>query len=407
MNRRNAITAAYALSYVCVAFVAAGLGPLIPIKAEQMNRTPTDFKWAFVFKGVGCLIGTLLGLSIEKLGGLHRTLAIAYLLVGGCALITYFTTNMLLYECVFLLVEMCKMLVNVASTVCILRTQTTGEAWVKSFHFCYGVGAFVSPLIIKAMKLEAFWVYAAAVVPVVALLFVIKPKFVDKTAITSQTNILQNNTESSQRQVPMKLNILLAALLFFTTGNEAAFAGWLTSYGRMGDRLPLATCLLGESIFWVAMSVGRGMAIPLSMYWSNRRQMTMLIAGLFLTIFLCNILSWLSEYLLVMYVGSALMGLFASSVYPLTMSMPASLGLRTEGRNTSLYAMGGCFGVTLLPFAIGLVMEYSGPNSLFLCMQAVTVGATLLFFFVRRTTKQVEAEGKEQVMDESQITTSD
>lgn len=241
MNRLNVTSAVYALSYVCVALVAAGLGPLIPIKADQMDRKPTDFKWAFVFKGVGCILGTVLGLKIEQLFSLHRAMGAAYLLVGVCALLTYQTTNMIVFECIFMAVEFSKMVVNVCTTVCILRSHITlGEAWVKSFHFCYGIGAFVSPLIIKAMHLDAFWIYAAAVLPVASFLLLTRPKFIELTTGTEAIQILSSRENSTELQsTPPKLNVLLACLLFFTTGNEATFAGWLTSYGRMGNRLPV------------------------------------------------------------------------------------------------------------------------------------------------------------------------
>jgi hypothetical protein len=37
--RKFIYSAVYALSYVAIAFAAAGLGPLIPVKAKLMNVT--------------------------------------------------------------------------------------------------------------------------------------------------------------------------------------------------------------------------------------------------------------------------------------------------------------------------------------------------------------------------------
>jgi fucose permease len=154
------------------------------------------------------------------------------------------------------------------------------------------------------------------------------------------------------------------------------------------------------------MSAGRGLAIPVSLYWTNSKQLTMLVSGLFLTLLLCNVLSWLALYELVVYLGSGLLGLFASSVYPLTMSMPASLRLKATSRNTSIYAMGGCVGVALLPFVVGMAMERFGPNSLFVCMQAIAVGMVVLFICVQRTNKQITYKPPAiDALQESQITT--
>jgi fucose permease len=73
------------------------------------------------------------------------------------------------------------------------------------------------------------------------------------------------------------------------------------------------------------------------------------------------------------------MGLFMSGVYPLTMSLPTSLGLTVQPKNTSSYAMGGCVGTALFPYIIGLVMAKFGPDSLFWCMAVVAIIMAVIF----------------------------
>lgn len=54
----------YSLGFVLFAFNAGGMGPLIPIKAEEMNRHQTDFSLLFVFKGAGGFLGGITGLFL-------------------------------------------------------------------------------------------------------------------------------------------------------------------------------------------------------------------------------------------------------------------------------------------------------------------------------------------------------
>jgi MFS family permease len=98
-----------------------------------------------------------------------------------------------------------------------------------------------------------------------------------------------------------------------------------------------------------------------------------------------------------MYVGSALMGLFMSGVYPLTMSMPSSLKLRTSSKNTSVYAMGGCFGTICIPFVVGVVMEHFGPNSLFICMQIIAIAMVGEFIIMNIQRKKLLERKTEEI----------
>jgi MFS family permease len=73
-----------------------------------------------------------------------------------------------------------------------------------------------------------------------------------------------------------------------------------------------------------------------------------------------------SQDLKALYLGSSLMGLFCSGIYPLTMNLPNSLSMKTSTRNTSKYALGGSMGETILPFLAGTAMAHFGQNSLFI-----------------------------------------
>ena len=113
------------------------------------------------------------------------------------------------------------------------------------------------------------------------------------------------------------------------------------------------------------MTVGRGLIIPLSVILSTREQLSVLISGIFLTIVLCNLFKALHLYPVVLYGCSVMMGLFMSGMYPLTMSLPSSMGLKTKPQNTSRYVLGGCLGGSLGPFLIGLSMKFFGPSAMF------------------------------------------
>ena len=72
------------------------------------------------------------------------------------------------------------------------------------------------------------------------------------------------------------------------------------------------------------------------------------------------------------------MGLFCSGIYPLTMNLPNSLGMKTTTKNTSKYAFGGSLGLTILPFIGGMSISWFGKNGMFGCefvLLIVTIAA--------------------------------
>lgn len=287
------------------------------------------------------------------------------------------------------------MIVNVCTTVCILRAfLKKGEPWVKAFHFCFGVGAFTTPLLLKQFGAQAYIGYAILSLPVVVFLLGWKQleegvPVAEQTIVNEETAINESTVAEDKElikkdlEIPLRFDLLAACFLMCSTGNEGIFGGWITSYGTIGDRMPLDQALLGESIYWISMTAGRGLVIPLSLLLTNARQLAILVLGIFLSILAGNLLSWFELYDVVVYGLSAVMGLFMSGVYPLTMSLPASLGLTVSPTNTSRYAMGGCVGTAVFPYLVGIVMASFGADSMFWCMAVLAAAMGFVFWKLR------------------------
>ncbi len=127
--------------------------------------------------------------------------------------------------------------------------------------------------------------------------------------------------------------------------------------------------LLSTSVFWVSMTVGRALIIPISALLNTRQQLRILVIGVALSITLSNILNLADKYEAVIFGGAVLMGLFGSGLYPLTMSYPGSQGLKVTSKNTSRYALGGCIGGSVAPYLCGKLMShYKNAGALFIVL---------------------------------------
>lgn len=143
----------------------------------------------------------------------------------------------------------------------------------------------------------------------------------------------------------------------------------------------------------MSMTVGRGLLIPLSALLSVRQQLSILVSGILFAVTLCNLFSFLELYTIVLFVCSIITGLFMSGIYPLTMSLPSSLGLKVTPQNTSRYVLGGCIGGALIPYLIGLIMKHLGSGALFVCMIWVLF---VMIAVLRRVLRMSEALAKPQ-----------
>jgi len=72
-------------------------------------------------------------------------------------------------------------------------------------------------------------------------------------------------------------------------------------------------------------------------------------------------------------------GLFMSGLYPLTMSLPSSMGLKVKPHNTSKHVLGGCIGGSLGPFIAGMMMKSFGPGAMFVLMLIVVIAMIFVF----------------------------
>lgn len=78
----------------------------------------------FVFKGFGGFLGGALGLILEKFIGLHKAMCVSFLVLGlGCVGLDR-SEHLFLVQILFLFMETAAMVVNICSTVCLLRLHT-------------------------------------------------------------------------------------------------------------------------------------------------------------------------------------------------------------------------------------------------------------------------------------------
>lgn len=371
----------YCGSFLLFGLVTGGIGPIIPVKAAEMNVKETDLGVAFMMKGLGGLLGSYVAPMLEQYMRLNKLLSVCCAVLGLCSAVLADTGSLMVFASTMFIAGMMIMFINILATVALIRimNKISTEAWIKALHMTFGIGAFLSPLCITLLGPSAFKVY-----PVVALLLCLLFVFFDHPA-SERTSALDLETGDEERvivenrPIPPAFDTAIAAFLFLYAGVEVIYWGWINTFGILSDGISVEQSLYGSSIFWVCMTIGRGLTIPLAYVLSTSRQLMLLLAGVFLSVLTCIYFAATKQDIYVLFAGSSLMGFFCSSMYPLTMNLPNSLGMKTTTKNTSKYALGGSLGESVLPFVGGLSISWFGKNAMFGCELVLLVVIVLTY----------------------------
>jgi FHS family Na+ dependent glucose MFS transporter 1 len=247
--------------------------------------------------------------------------------------------------------------------------------FMNGLHFFFGVGAFLSPLIIAwAMPqdgaiLRAYWTLALLQLPA-ALWLLRLPSPSGQAAFAA----------ASGERLNGRLVALIVLFFFVYTGAEVAFGGWIYSYAvglRVGSH---AVAAYLTSAFWGALTIGRLLAVPVALRLPPHSVLLADCVGCLVSL---AILLLGSQSLAATFVGTCGVGLSMASIFPAALSL-AQGRMRITGRVTGWFFVGASGGGMTLPWLIGQFFEAVGPRAtmviLFIDMAAATMILAVLTF---------------------------
>jgi fucose permease len=196
--------------------------------------------------------------------------------------------------------------------------------------------------------------------------------------LPSPTN--QASDESSGDSRTGGIYVALVAIFFLLyVGAEVSFGGWIFSYttamGLAEGAEATARAAYLTSTFWLALTVGRLLAIPIA----TRLQPS--------TVLLFDLLGCLASLLLILlgpntlpviWAGAIGCGLFMASIFPTTLTL-AEQRLAITGGMTRWFFVGAGAGGMTLPWFIGQLFESAGPRITMFSILANLVLALFVF----------------------------
>jgi FHS family Na+ dependent glucose MFS transporter 1 len=268
---------------------------------------------------------------------------------------------------IFLILGMAQAGVDVGGNTLLVWTHGDKvEPFMNGLHFFFGLGAFLSPFVIKrAVALTqdinwAYWALAILMLPIIIWL------------LRLRSPAIRGDAENGvARPVDRRLLALLVVFFFLHVGAEISFGGWIFLYSVNVDPGSVAgAAYLRTSAFWGALMIGRLLAIPLAL---RLRPSTMLQGGLLgCLISLGVILGW-SGSPIAIWLGTLGMGLSIAPMFPTGVNL-AERRMAVTGKVTSWLLVGASLGSMTLPWLIGQLFEPVGPH---VVMVIILIAVTL------------------------------
>jgi len=347
-------TAGYYMAFIALGMVAAVLGPTLTDLAEHTESTVRQISYLFTARSFGYLITALLGGRLyDRIPG-HILMVTMLLVMAGTMALTPVMPLLWVLIIVLVVMGIAEGMVDVGgNTMLVWLHRDKVEPYMNGLHFFFGAGAFVAPIIIaQAVAMSgdidwAYWSLALLMLPI-ALWIVRLPS----------PNPLVVSKEGPAGQVNYLLVGLIVFFFFLYVGAEVAFGGWLFTYTTTLNLTTPTTARYLTSAFWGMLTVGRLVAIPISV---RVRPRYMLLTDLLGSLVSVGIILLWRDSLLAVWLGTLGLGLSMASVFPTTLNL-AERRITITGRVMGWFFVGASVGAMFLPWFVGQWFESIGPG---------------------------------------------
>ena len=381
--RQNKYFITYAISFVSLGLAMSSLGPLLPFLAENSGVSIAQISFLFTANSLGYLIGSSGGGRLyDRFKGHILMIFALVLMIIMSILIPFAAVFYILIALVFVL-GIGLGLLDIGGNVNLLWVfQSKVGPYMNALHFSFGIGAFLSPIIVhNVMQLTGgslTWPYWS-----LAILFL--PSIVGLWLLPSPENPEKDGIEEKGESVNLRLVVLMMILFFAYVGVEGGFGGWIFTYALEEGIAGEAAASYMNSIFWGALTLGRLISIPLAKKLSPSK---LLLGNFILAIlFLGLILIWPKDTL-VIWLGSAGLGLSLSSVFPTLLAL-SETRMKISGKVTGLFFLGSSSGGLLVPMLLGQIFEYVGPYHIMVTLFGIACLGLIVLFSVIITSNKV------------------
>lgn len=364
-------TIAYFASTMILGLSGASLGPTLSGLAANTQTNLSEISFLFTARSLGTLLGAIQGGRLYDRSPGNPVLA-GVLLIMATMLGLIPTISLLwLLTLILFLLGFAEGMADVGGNAMLIwvHGKRVGP-FLNGLHFFFGVGAFLSPIIVAAALLLsgdirwAYWMLTLLILPVIFWLLR-QPSPVPQT----------EKQDGEGKEVNPLLVFLVALFLFLYVGAEVSFGGWVFTYAVRMELSAAAAAAYLTSAFWGGLTLGRLGSIPIAVRYRPRTILLVDLLGCLLS--LSIILLW-HDSLAAVWIGTIGVGLSMASIFPTALSL-AERRMILTGKVTGWFFVGSSAGAMLLPWLVGQLFEPIGPQILVYLLIFDLLAAMLVF----------------------------
>ena len=366
---------------MCLGLDTAVLGPTMPALAEQTHTPLGRMGWLFLAGAVGYTLGTTLGGRVfDRVRG-HPVLGMAQLATAALNVLVPLIPWFWLLLGVLACQGFANGLVNTgANTLLVWTHEKKVGPYMNGLHFCFGVGAFLAPMLVaQVIGVTGGYRWAYWSLAVCATLVSLRLLTLSGHPRPAHRHDTGPSTLVSAR-VYYPLVIPAALFLFFYVGAEVAFGGWVYTYAVTLKLASTAGAAYLTSGFWLSFTLGRLLSIPLATRFTPP-QIVLAALGTCLSILTMVII--IPDSSVILWMAALGLGFGMAPLWPTGFTL-AGQSLTLTASVSGMILLGDSFGGVVLPWLVGQVMEVTGPRALIYLVFGSLVGNVLAFVAMLR-----------------------
>jgi MFS transporter, FHS family, Na+ dependent glucose transporter 1 len=373
-------TLGYYLLFVCLGLGMGMTGPLLPSLANQTTSTLAQIGWIFLAGSLGFTLSTYLsGRLFDRWRG-HPVLGGAQIVSALLLFCLPFVPELWLFlSIIFVKGIFDGMIGTGTNTLLVWSYGERSGPYMNALHFFFGLGAFISPLIIaQVLDFEGGYRWVYWLLAVFALLVgVFNLRMPDSPDPAKH----QVHTENGKSLLPDWRFLLIGGLfLFFYVGSEIAYGNWLYTYALQLDLASAVGAAYLTSAFWLSFTTGRLVSIGLATRILPARLVLLALVGCLAAI--TPVLRFPGAVGL-LWATSIALGFCLAPIWPTGFTLIGQ-SIKLTGRASGIILLGDSLGGMVLPWMVGQTLEQLGPGAMTWLVTASLVANLLAFLAILR-----------------------
>ncbi len=342
----------YLVAFVALGLFSASLGPTLPGLAKHTQAHLSEISYLFTARSLGYLLGSLIGGRLYDRFPGHAVMAGVLVVMAAMMVLVPVVPLLALLAVAVLVLGMGEGALDVGGNALIVWAYGDRVGpYMNALHFAFGLGAFISPIVVAQAVLlssDITWAYRG-------LVLLMLPAFFWLLRLPSPPAPTAAEKHANGPARPA-LVALLALFFVLYVAAEGSMGGWIYTYTVAAGLGTASSAAYLTSAFWGALTLGRLLSIPLAARVKPAAMLLVDLIGCLVGVAIILLGTGAATW-----AGTFITGFAMAAIFPTAIAF-AGARMTLTGRVTAWFLVGASLGGMTLPWLIGQLFERIGPS---------------------------------------------